>query len=134
MCDYAERYLRMNMNIKLIQAPLTTTGAVIMPANPMRHLILLPTIAANTLFYQFGDTPSGVGINGYAGNPPQCFLSRDDLGDVITFPVRMWVLTTTANVRFEEISYNAQNYDWYMRRLYDTITDPSSWGPDYSRT
>jgi hypothetical protein len=111
------------MKVNLIQTALTTTSQVVMPPNPMRFMIILPYSGVNPVFYEFGDQVSGVGVNGYQGNPPQCHLSRDDIGDVITFPVRMWMGTAAANLRFEEISYDPTHYKNWRRMLDEWIAD-----------
>ncbi len=126
MCDYAERYLRTNMRLTLIQAALTTTAAVIAPPNPLRHCIMLPNSGANAISLQFGDVVSGVPINGWTGNPPQVILSRDHIGDIITYPIRMLSTPGAANVRFEEYSYDPVHFATYMRCLNEWL---AQYGP-----
>jgi hypothetical protein len=127
MCDYAERYLRTNMRVALVNAVLTTSSQQILPMNPMRHAIIMPYSGANPMFYEFGDAVSGIGVNGYQGNSPQSHLTRDELGDVITFPLKLWMGTAGTTLRFEEISYDATHFANYMRGLNEWIANNCTW-------
>lgn len=130
MCAFAEYYLKQNMITRTASVTLQGLDTVVMSNNPMRHALFLPFANAVNIFYYWGDGVNGFPVNGYTGNPPLPYISREDIGDVITYQFHMWCSTGTPTVRFSEISYDPAHFWNYERWVNDKLADISTLGID----
>ena len=122
MADLLMNYLRRNPRVQGNSYAATTTQTQVLPRDPMRYALSIPSDSVNTIYYWLGNDGGSHAFNSLVPGAPPVLIYEDWHGGYVTDPLWIFASAPCPALSFLTYSYEPREFALYQRFQHDIIS------------